>query len=128
MGKNRARKEPPKNVHALNRMNYLYQASKLLTAASQSKFEDPEKRLSPQRLYAHTMGIIAQKLVMKMYRLNLHSSPSIKRTICKRCNTILIPGKSSTERLVDKPVLTRIVQCLSCMREKRFVVAGGVEK
>jgi ribonuclease P protein subunit RPR2 len=58
-------------------------------------------------------------------------SPSIKRSICKRCETLLIPGSTSTHR-VDNPSRggkkpwadVLVVQCIACGTEKRFPVGA----
>ncbi|KAI9768944.1 MAG: hypothetical protein M1840_004540 [Geoglossum simile] len=58
-------------------------------------------------------------------------SPSIKRSICKRCETLLIPGSTSTHR-VDNPSRGRkkpwadvlVVRCIACGTEKRFPVGA----
>ncbi|KAH0543202.1 hypothetical protein FGG08_002463 [Glutinoglossum americanum] len=54
-------------------------------------------------------------------------SPSIKRSICKRCESLLIPGCSSTHRVENqsrggkKPWAdVLVVRCSACGTEKRF--------
>lgn len=58
--------------------------------------------------------------------------PSIKRTICKRCDSLLVPGVSSTNRIENpskggkKPWAdVLVVECNACGAVKRFPV--GIE-
>uniref|UniRef100_A0A8C4QW06 Ribonuclease P 21 subunit n=1 Tax=Eptatretus burgeri TaxID=7764 RepID=A0A8C4QW06_EPTBU len=52
--------------------------------------QDPENQ-ELVRFYMHTMKTIGQRLVLKL-------APSIKRNICKTCNSLLVPGVTSTIR------------------------------
>ena len=58
-------------------------------------------------------------------------SPGIKRSICKRCETLLIPGSTSTHRVDNqsrggkKPWAdVLVVRCIACGTEKRFPVGA----
>ncbi|KAH0555684.1 hypothetical protein GP486_006371 [Trichoglossum hirsutum] len=58
--------------------------------------------------------------------------PSIKRSICKRCASLLIPGSSSTFRVENKSrggkkpwADVLVVRCNACGTEKRFPVGAG---
>jgi ribonuclease P protein subunit RPR2 len=50
-------------------------------------------------------------------KYNVRLSKNIKRSICKNCNQLLIPGKTSTVRLSKKTV---IVKCLECGKIYRY--------
>eukprot|EP01105_Mastigella_eilhardi_P017756 TRINITY_DN4098_c0_g1_i2.p1 TRINITY_DN4098_c0_g1~~TRINITY_DN4098_c0_g1_i2.p1 ORF type:complete len:109 (-),score=27.02 TRINITY_DN4098_c0_g1_i2:204-497(-) len=60
-------------------MNFLYQASYLVAPANADL----------SRFYNCTLQRIAHKLVLRL-------SPNVKRTICKRCFTLLVPGRTAT--------------------------------
>lgn len=63
------------------------------------------------RIYVATMKTIGQKTVVRMYSflaipdfhlfsmLAFSRDPSIKRTICKGCAVVLIPGSTATVRV-----------------------------
>jgi ribonuclease P protein subunit RPR2 len=60
-------------------------------------------------------------------------SPSIKRSICKKCASLLIPGSSSTHRVDNrsrggkKPWAdVLVIRCNACGTEKRFPVGAGM--
>ncbi|CAB4015372.1 ribonuclease P subunit p21-like [Paramuricea clavata] len=94
------------NREAYTRMNFLYQASQTVL------MENPVN-LELSRFYAFTMKSIGQKLLCKM-------DPSIKRTICKYCHSILVPGLTSTIRVKAKRERHLVVTCLDCGTLKRF--------
>eukprot|EP00731_Ephydatia_muelleri_P029241 Em0020g885a len=89
-------------------MNYLYQA------ALTSLYSTPAQ---PQlcRFYIHTMKNISQRLVLRL-------DPSIKRTLCKGCDSLLIPGITCTSRLQARRQKHVSVTCLTCSKVKRFVI------
>lgn len=60
------------------------------------------------------MKSIARKLVIRL-------DPSIKRVICKSCDSLLIPGVSCTHRLRGRREKHVTVTCLSCGMTKRFL-------
>ncbi|GMM34620.1 ribonuclease P protein subunit [Saccharomycopsis crataegensis] len=78
----------PKTIqpkHQYQRLNYLYQLSTILTV---------EKHPELARICAKNMVQISQKTVTKM-------KPSIKRKLCKKCNSVLIPGINCQVRLLN---------------------------
>ncbi|MEE6470079.1 hypothetical protein FKM82_008852 [Ascaphus truei] len=55
-------------------------------------------------------------------RLVLRQDPSVKRTICKRCSSLLVPGITSTVRQKKHYGQRQtVVRCLSCGLTKRFL-------
>ncbi|XP_066591303.1 uncharacterized protein Rpp21 isoform X2 [Prorops nasuta] len=60
------------------RLNYLYQASQLMA---------PKNRVAAS-CYGNTMVNCAQKSVLRL-------EPNVKRTICKCCQSYLIPGETA---------------------------------
>ncbi|KAI7791108.1 ribonuclease P protein subunit p21 [Triplophysa rosa] len=97
-----------KDKEAFQRLNFLYQAAHCVLA------QDPEN-IELARFYCFTQKTISKRLVLRQ-------DPSVKRTICKKCCALLIPGVTSTVRQKRGPRGQRktIVRCLSCGLTKRF--------
>ncbi|KAL2737838.1 ribonuclease P protein subunit p21 [Vespula squamosa] len=90
------------------RMNYLYQASHLIASKS---------RVAAS-YYGNTMMGCARKAVLRM-------EPNIKRTICKRCHTPLIPGETARVRLCSKHIKGVKWTCLICLNSKKYPTRKG---
>ncbi|XP_037699060.1 ribonuclease P protein subunit p21 isoform X2 [Choloepus didactylus] len=75
---------PVKDREAFQRLNFLYQAAHCVLA------QDPENQ-ALARFYCHTEKIIAKRLVLRR-------DPSVKRTLCRGCSSLLIPGLTCTQR------------------------------
>ena len=94
-----------KNKDALKRMNYLYQLA----------YEALKLNNQPlSRFYIYTMRGISQRLVIKIDK-------SIKRTICKHCNSLLVPGITMTVRVSSKRETHIVETCLFCNNQKRYL-------
>uniref|UniRef100_A0A8C0IK75 Ribonuclease P/MRP subunit p21 n=1 Tax=Chelonoidis abingdonii TaxID=106734 RepID=A0A8C0IK75_CHEAB len=66
------------------------------------------------RFYCHMQRSISRRLVLRQ-------DPSVKRTICKFCSSLLVPGISSTVR--QRRCSGRrwsVIRCLCCGQTKRF--------
>uniref|UniRef100_A0A8C1AC28 Ribonuclease P 21 subunit n=1 Tax=Cyprinus carpio carpio TaxID=630221 RepID=A0A8C1AC28_CYPCA len=97
-----------KDKEAYQRLNFLYQAAHCVLAQTPENTE-------LARFYCLTQKTISKRLVLRQ-------DPSVKRTICKKCCTLLIPGVTSTVRQKRGPMRQRktIVRCLSCGVTKQF--------
>ncbi|KAH0630391.1 hypothetical protein JD844_013387 [Phrynosoma platyrhinos] len=73
-----------KDKEAFQRLSFLYQAAHCVLA------HNPENQ-ELARFYCHTQNSISRRLVLRQ-------DPSVKRTICKSCFSLLVPGVSSTVR------------------------------
>nr|XP_020667940.1 ribonuclease P protein subunit p21 isoform X1 [Pogona vitticeps]XP_020667941.1 ribonuclease P protein subunit p21 isoform X1 [Pogona vitticeps] len=73
-----------KDKEAFQRLSFLYQAAHCVLA------QNPENQ-ELARFYCHTQNSISRRLVLRQ-------DPSVKRTICKACFSLLVPGISSTVR------------------------------
>ena len=60
-------------------------------------------------------------------RYNVRIPRKIKRSFCKNCNALLIPGKTARVRLDSKRKI-RIVKCLICQKIYRYPYAKRKEK
>ncbi|XP_033631272.1 ribonuclease P protein subunit p21-like [Asterias rubens] len=95
------------NQDSLQRINFLYQAAHCML------LQNPENT-SLARFYITTMKNVAKKSVLRIH-------PGIKRTICKRCDLLLIPGLTSKVRSRGKRQKHLVVTCIECGGVKRFV-------
>lgn len=68
--------------------------------------------------FGNNMLACARKAVVRM-------EPNLKRTICKCCQSPLIPGETARVRLVSKPVKSVKWTCLTCMNSKRYPMKKG---
>ncbi|KAG7276110.1 hypothetical protein CRUP_026199, partial [Coryphaenoides rupestris] len=98
-----------KDKEAYQRLNYLHQAAHCVLAQNASNVE-------LARFYSFTQKTIAKRLVLRQ-------DPSVKRTLCKKCCALLIPGVTATSRQRRKNRKTRftVIRCLSCGQAKRFL-------
>lgn len=51
--------------------------------------------------------------------------PAVKRTICKHCQSPLIPGKTARVRLVSKPAKAIKWTCLACGENRKIATKKG---
>ncbi|KAK0503705.1 RNAse P Rpr2/Rpp21/SNM1 subunit domain-containing protein, partial [Armillaria luteobubalina] len=108
------------NKDIIQRLNFLYQASVYLNSVT-SQSPSRRRRVSTSdlsRSYVSSMKVVGQKTVVKM-------DPSIKRTICKGCNTILVPGSTVTIR-VNKSASrghVMVYTCTHCQTTRRIPAA-----
>ncbi|KAI8994007.1 RNAse P Rpr2/Rpp21/SNM1 subunit domain-containing protein [Trametes punicea] len=147
MGKRNKEQDPAENLNGvanrdiIQRINFLYQASTYLNSISQAlppgaedvvtlpqtvKRKDTLKKRKPQirhpkntaelsRSYIGTMRIIGQKTMVRM-------DPTLKRTLCKGCDTVLLPGLTATVRVRPLPSHGEAVYhtCLTCRTTRRI--------
>lgn len=92
---------------AFHRMNYLYQAAKLCHQM------DSVDSLKLSLHYGSHIKSVGHKAQCKM-------DPQLKRTLCKGCNAILIPGETVIVRLSKKPDPVLFAVCLLCGTYKVF--------
>ncbi|KAK9463996.1 RNAse P Rpr2/Rpp21/SNM1 subunit domain-containing protein [Lipomyces oligophaga] len=110
-----------KNKDQYLRTSFLYQASLLLVRESQTRQDGSEQLANLSRICTSQMRAVARKSVLKL-------DPSIKRTVCKRCDTVLIYGHNCSvhvENMSKKKVLhadVLIHTCLVCGGQKRYPV------
>ncbi|KAB0804222.1 hypothetical protein PPYR_01192 [Photinus pyralis] len=75
------------------RMNYLLQLSSIAKPEASA-------------LYSHLLINVSQKAVQRM-------EPEVKRSICKRCHTLMIPGVSAQVRIRKKQLRWKCGKCLA---------------
>jgi ribonuclease P protein subunit RPR2 len=112
---------PNKHLHA--RSTFLYQAATYLTL--QTTTPDIARKHSPLALQ---LGSDLQQVSRKG---QLRLAIDLKRSMCKSCNTILIPGRTATQEIQNpskggkKPWADVLVlTCNICGGEKKFPVGA----
>jgi ribonuclease P protein subunit RPR2 len=147
---------PNKHLHA--RASFLYQAATYLSLQtnSQSPTEGPGAVIEASKTHTSAkvtrdasqdilaavaspngppQSALALQLGSQLRAVSLKAqvrlSPDMKRSICKRCNTVLIPGRSSTSFIENKSRNGKkpwadvlVIQCNFCGGQKRFPVGS----
>ena len=96
------------NKDVLQRLSFMYQASTYLNGLPPPP-DKKRQRLTTQdlsRSYIDSMKSVGKRTTVKMsvgydiQRSRPHKirDPSVKRTLCKGCNTVLVPGSTATVR------------------------------
>ncbi|KAG5276395.1 hypothetical protein AALO_G00131400 [Alosa alosa] len=98
-----------KDKEAFQRLNFLYQAAHCVLSQSPENTE-------LARFYCFTQKTIARRLVLRQ-------DPSVKRTICKRCCGLLVPGVTGTLRQRKRrgKRSVTVLRCLSCGQTKKLL-------
>jgi ribonuclease P protein subunit RPR2 len=60
---------------------------------------------------------IAQERIEYLFSLAKTEFPELKRTFCKSCGSLLVPGNNSRVRLKGNTI---IISCLDCGNIKRY--------
>jgi len=132
---------PNKHLHA--RTTFLYQAATYLTlqAAAETHEQGKENldapnqapsvaiaRVRPQSALALQIGTHLRAVSLKG---QVRLSTGLKRSVCKTCNAILIPGQTSTQTVENKSKGRRkphadvlVIECSFCKSKKRFPVGA----
>jgi len=82
---------------------------KILFDLAEKEFEEYPER---SRRYIE----LARKIGL---RYNIRLPKELKRKFCKNCNSLLIPGKSCSVRLVSRMRVVK-VRCLNCGKEFNY--------
>ena len=140
---------PHKHLHS--RLSYLYQAathlavarSKGTQAANLQETDTNDQKSSSEGLSGRTTGesVQSSKLSRQMLsqlrgvslKAQIRLAPSVKHSICKCCDTLLVPGSTSTSYVENKSrggkkpwADVLVAQCTYCGAVRRFPV--GVKR
>lgn len=124
MGKNKVGNLKTKAPESAARMNFLYQAAHtILNEDKSTNSVSEEKSNSSKNKNKKSNQIVAayytQLMVGIGHKSVLRSSKELKRTICKGCRSLLLPGKTATVKIKTKE--KRIgSHCNICKTEKLF--------
>ncbi|XP_042658371.1 ribonuclease P protein subunit p21 isoform X1 [Tyto alba] len=95
---------PVRDREALQRLNFLFQAAHWVLPHSPAL----------ARFYCSTQRGAARRLVLRM-------APSVKRTVCRRCCSLLLPGLGGCLRLRGGGQPRWVLRCRSCGRCRRYL-------
>jgi ribonuclease P protein subunit RPR2 len=119
---------PHKHLHA--RASYLHQASSYLSLASRSTTGNEKVPDHPGRDSVQSRHLLTQLRAVSL-KSQIRLAPEMKHTVCKRCSSLLIAGKTSIERIENesrgglKPWAdVLIIKCDFCGTTKRFPVGA----
>jgi ribonuclease P protein subunit RPR2 len=120
---------PNKHLHA--RATFLYQAATYLTLQNGAVSETVVSETSPSQGCSGLALQLGSDLQNVTRKGQVRLSMDLKRNICKSCNTILVPGRTVTQRIENqskggkKPWAdVLIVECSLCGSKKRFPVGA----
>ena len=132
---------PQKHLHS--RLSFLHQAASYLATTdvhanaeklSTSTTKDGTAKASAtisRSSHGATRLLMHLRSVSRKSQISL--APKVKHTICKRCDALLIPGKTSSERIANssksgnRPSADVLeIRCDRCSTVKRFPV--GMER
>ncbi|PKS09501.1 hypothetical protein jhhlp_004118 [Lomentospora prolificans] len=135
-----------------SRMSYLYQAAAFLAhqetslnEASQNSSDSARQTqtqdsTTPEEKSKHGVNnIMARRFLSDLRAVSLKTQiridPSIKRTVCKFCDSILVEGQSCTSVIENKSKNGKkpwadvlVLTCGTCGRMKRFPVSAPKQK
>lgn len=135
-----AKSVPNKHLHA--RTTFLYQAATYLAlqaGARKSSLEavphdlvEVPKTASPVDRGHSTLAVqLGSHLQAVSLKGQVHLSADVKRSVCKVCNAILIPGRTSKHTLENKSrggkkpwADVLLIECIICGSKKRFPVGA----
>ncbi|KAI0633229.1 RNAse P Rpr2/Rpp21/SNM1 subunit domain-containing protein [Trametes polyzona] len=145
MAKKNKDQEPVANVQSavnrdiIQRINFLYQASTYLNSVSQASaapsssghapfqksqtskakrkqnIRHPRNAAELSRSYIGTLRTVGQKTMVRM-------DPTLKRTLCQKCDTVLLPGTTSSVRVnaMRSHGKAVVYTCLTCKAIRRI--------
>lgn len=140
MGKSKDKKEgsaiPQKQLHS--RLSYLYQAAEYLetitdkdTAAARGFSKNPKSPDAVLNSESKQSLYLLSQLRSVSRKSQLRLSQELKRSLCRKCSTRLIPGHTSSDEIENlssggkKPWADVLcVTCLVCGVRKRYPVGA----
>ncbi|KIV77733.1 hypothetical protein PV11_09514 [Exophiala sideris] len=147
MGKSKASKGDGSNIpqkHLHSRLSFLHQAATLLATAEETRASANSNPGFPNNGLRHEstksqVNSEATKLLTQIRgvcrKSQIRLAPKFKHTFCKRCDSLLIPGRTSSKSIVNaskdgkKPWADVFeIRCSTCGTTKRFPVGQSREK
>ncbi|KAM9263903.1 ribonuclease P protein subunit p21 [Morus bassanus] len=95
---------PVRDREALQRLSFLFQAAHWVLPHSPAL----------ARFYCSTQRAAARRLVLRL-------APSVKRAVCRRCCSLLVPGAGGGLRLRGQGQPRIVLRCQSCGRSRRYL-------
>lgn len=135
---------PQKHLHS--RLSYLHQAANFLAtterhvaSGSAHSIGHSSVKIVDGARESNEHGLESTRLLSQLRgvsrKTQIRLTPKVKHTICKRCDSLLIPGKSSHAEVVnlskggDKPWADVFeIRCHRCGTVKRFPMEPKIQK
>ncbi|XP_071657131.1 ribonuclease P protein subunit p21 [Patagioenas fasciata] len=95
---------PVRDREALQRLSFLFQAAHWVLPHSPGL----------ARFYCSTQRGAARRLVLRM-------APSVKRVVCRRCCSLLVPGAGGCVRIRGGGQPRTVLRCWNCGRSRRYL-------
>jgi len=111
------------NSQTSARLNYLYQSANVILQESK-KTKDKKNNKNNEKVanyYSQLMVRIGQGAVQRL-------SKNLKRTICKGCRSLLVPGTNSKICKIDKKQRKFGSICSMCQTKKMFPIKAKKKK
>ena len=123
--------------HLYSRLSFLHQAASYLAVASDPAstgdssgsgvVSTSAQAIEGKSGSSHDTTRLLTHLRCVSRKSQIRLQPKVKRTICKRCDALLIPGKTSSESIVNSskgsqkpPADVLEIRCKKCGTVKRF--------
>lgn len=134
---NKIKGVPNKHLHA--RTSFLYQAATYLTLRAGAAKSDIAEESAQSGHVPHSHSGLALQLGSDIQSVSrkgqVRLSSDLKRTICKTCNTVLVPGRTATQAIENeskggkKPWAdVLVISCTLCGSKKRFPIGAQRQK
>lgn len=132
-----AKGKPPKpkgisNKHLHARTTFLYQAATYLTFQSPTKNSESHTEDANQIQQPSPLALqLGADLHTVSRKAQLRLSVDLKRSICKSCNTLLVPGRTASQEIENqskggkKPWADVLIVSCKCCGSKRRMPVGA---
>jgi ribonuclease P protein subunit RPR2 len=120
---------PNRHLHA--RSTFLYQAATYLTLQTATQDNDVAHDVSNNQKHSPLALQLGSDLQQVSRKGQLRLAVDLKRSLCKSCNTILIPGRTATQNIENPSKGGKkswadvlVVSCNLCGGSKKFPVGA----
>jgi ribonuclease P protein subunit RPR2 len=93
--------------------NHLYQAAQFSLFKHVQNGQQSMNESAISNYYTHVSVNVAKKSLLKI-------EPHLKRTVCKGCEGLLLPGLTAQVRILKKPASVIQWRCMRCQTWKKF--------
>jgi ribonuclease P protein subunit RPR2 len=106
-------KQLPESSIPSQQWNHLYQAAQFSLCKHIQNGQQSMNESAVSNYYTHLSVNVAKKSLLKI-------EPQVKRTVCKGCEGLLLPGLTAQVRILKKPACVIQWRCMRCQTWKKF--------
>jgi len=106
-------KQLPESSVPSQQWNHLYQAAQFSLCKHIQNGQQSMNESAVSNYYTHLSVNVAKKSLLKI-------EPQVKRTVCKGCEGLLLPGLTAQVRILKKPASVIQWRCMRCQTWKKF--------